>query len=314
MNIFLTGGLGFVGSKLTSMLVSNGHSVTVVERNPAGKQAPFKGIRVITADASRPGPWQDAVAEQDAVINLAGVSIFTRWNRRTKEGIYNSRILITRNVVDALKKRKGKKVDLISASAVGFYGFHGDEFLTESGTPGHDFLARVCRDWEEEALKAEQHGARVVITRFGVILGRDGGALDILRKIFQFRLGNRLGSGGQWFSWIHEDDLVSIFRFILERKNVRGPVNCTAPHPATNRELTGALNRALGTFPLVPPAPGFMLKTILGEFGDFLLKGQRVIPRRLSEAGFNFEYPDIDKALSDLCSDSRPVRQVAKVL
>lgn len=258
MNIFITGGLGFVGTKLTAMLIKNGHRITVIERNPGSKPPPPQGVSVIEADASKPGPWQNAVAEHDAVINLAGVSIFSRWSKQKKDDIYYSRILIARNLVDALKKRTGKKTDFISASAVGYYGFHGDEKLTESAVPGDDFLARVCRDWESEALKSERYGTRVVITRFGAILGGNGGALDILTKLFRLRLGNRLGSGRQWFSWIHADDLVSAFSFLLDKKRITGALNCTSPNPITNRELTKELNRSLGTFPLVPPPPDLL--------------------------------------------------------
>ncbi len=300
MNIFITGGLGYIGAHLTAMLIQNGHRITVIERNPGNKPAPPHGVTVIEADASKPGPWQDALAEHDAVINLAGVSIFNRWSKRKKDEIYYSRVMITRNVVDALKKRAGKKTDLLSASAVGYYGYHGDETITESDAVGNDFLARVCHDWESEALRAERYGTRVVLTRFGVILGRDGGALDIFTKLFRFRLGSRLGSGRQWFSWIHADDLKTAFNYLLSKKSISGAVNCTAPNPVTNRDLTKAMNRALGTFPLVPPAPAFMLKILLGELGNFVLKGQRAVPRRLQDLGFTFRYPEIDKALIDL--------------
>lgn len=300
MKLFITGGLGFVGSRLTAALTAQGHQVTVIERNPGNKPSPPRGVSVITGDASKQGPWQDAIAGHDAVINLAGVSIFSRWNRQKKEDIYNSRVLITRNVADALKKIKGAKPDLLSASAVGYYGFHGDEMLTENDIPGEDFLALVCRDWEAEAMKAAESGSRVVITRFGVILDDSGGALDLLAKIFRFRLGNRLGAGHQWFSWVHADDLVAAFLFLIEKRTIRGPVNITAPVPVTNRDFTKALNRALGTFPLVPPAPGFILKLALGEFGDFLLRGQRAVPRRLLDLWFEFKYPDIDSALAGI--------------
>ncbi|MBP7736576.1 MAG: TIGR01777 family oxidoreductase [Spirochaetes bacterium] len=300
MKIFITGGLGFVGTRLTALLIRKGHGVTVIEHNPANKAAPPEGVSVISADASKPGPWQEVLAGHDAVVNLAGVSIFSRWTRQKKEAIYNSRILITRNVVDAMGKRKKGSIDLINASAVGYYGFHGDEALTENDPPGDDFLARVSRDWEAEALRAGDFGARVVLTRFGVILGRSGGAMDILAKIFRMRLGNRLGPGKQWFSWIHEDDLASALLFTLERRSLKGPVNCTAPAPVTNRELTRELNRALGTFPIVPPAPGFLLKMAMGEFGGFLLKGQKALPSRLQKEKFAFRYPAIREALADI--------------
>jgi uncharacterized protein (TIGR01777 family) len=298
--IFITGGLGFVGKKLAGLLAARGNSVCVVDRNPDKKLPLPENVTVIGADASKPGEWQDVLVAHDTVINLAGSSIFTRWNSRKKQGLYDSRILVTRNIVSALKKRKGKKTDFFSTSASGYYGFHGDEELTESDIPGIDFLARLCRDWEMEASLAQNHGARVVITRFGVVLGHGGGSMDTLKKIFRLRLGNRLGAGRQWFSWIHENDLASIFEFLLMKEKIQGPVNCTAPLPVTNRELTLALNRAMGTFPLVPPVPGFMLKILLGEFGDFILKGQKVVPKRLLEEGFTFSYPDLPSALNDL--------------
>nr|HPL18675.1 TIGR01777 family oxidoreductase [Spirochaetota bacterium] len=217
MKILITGGLGFVGTGLTALLLRKGHRVTVIERNPRSKPAPPEGVSVVEADATRPGPWQDVLAGHDAVVNLAGVSIFSRWSRQKKDEIYNSRVLITRNVADAIRTKKKGTITLISASAVGYYGFRGDEKLTENDAPGDDFLARVCRDWEAEALRAAQHGARVVISRFGVILGRKGGAMDILARIFKLRLGNRLGRGRQWFSWIHEDDLAAALIFLLEK-------------------------------------------------------------------------------------------------
>jgi uncharacterized protein len=300
MNIFITGGLGFIGMKLTARLVEKGHRVTVIGRNPSKSPAPPPGVIIIRGDASKPGPWQDALADHDAVINLAGVSIFSRWSTVKKDEIYRSRIDITRSVAEALGRKAGKCVDLISASAVGYYGFHGDEELDESDRPGDDFLARVCRDWEAEAMKAEHSGARVAIARFGVVLGQDGGAMDLLSRIFRYRLGNRLGSGKQWFSWIHADDLAAAIIQLLENRGLHGPVNCTAPSPLTNRDFTAALNRALGTFPLVPPAPGFMIRMLLGEFGDFLLKGQRALPRRLMDTGFIFNYPEIVGALSEI--------------
>ena len=305
MKVFITGGSGFVGKNLCDRLIGGGHRVTVMGRRPLGVSGYPAKAAVLAADAAKPGNWQDVLAEHDTIINLAGVSIFTRWTAKKKDEIRSSRIDITRNVVDAIKKRNGLPTDLISASAVGFYGFHGDEELIESDVHGDDFLALLCRDWEAEALKATASGARVVLARFGVVLGRHGGAMSLLRKIFLLRLGGRLGSGSQWFSWIHEDDLASIFLFLLNDRTVGGPVNCTAPRPVTNRELTIALNAALGTASLAPPAPGFMLRMIMGEFGDFILKGQRAVPGRLRDAGFGFSFPDIGSALADLLGPDR---------
>ncbi len=299
MKVFITGGLGFVGRGLALRLAYNGHRVTLLDRIHPGGELP-DGVAAIAADALSPGPWQDVVADHDAVINLAGVSIFTRWSARKKKDIYDSRIRITRNLIDALKGGNAAGTTLISASATGYYGFRDDAMVTESDPPGDDFLARVCHDWEAEAMKADGTIARTVIARFGVVLGPGGGALDVLAKLFRARLGCRLGSGRQWFSWISRGDLESALIFLLENHAVQGPVNCTSPVPVTNRELTRALNRALGTFPLVPPAPAFLLKATLGEFGDFLLKGQRVVPRRLLDLGFVFESPEMGPALGAL--------------
>ncbi len=300
MKVFITGGLGFIGRGLTQRLAAGGNRVTLLDLNPAPGEHLPDGVSVIPADASTPGPWQDAVAGHDAVINLAGASIFTRWSPVAKKRIHDSRIHVTRNIVDALKRNRASSVTLISASATGYYGYHGDEELDETDPPGYDFLAGVCREWEAEAMKASGSVSRVVIPRFGVVLGSGGGAIGVLERLYRLRLGARLGSGAQWFSWIARDDLASALLFLLEKQSITGPVNCTSPNPVTNRDLTRALNRAMGTFPLVPPAPAFVLKAVLGEFGDFLLKGQRVLPGRLNRESFSFSLPGIDQALASI--------------
>ncbi len=302
MKIIIIGGLGFVGKRLMTALAAENNTVTVVGRNPGKKPNPYTNVSFVTADASTPGAWQDIFSDDDTIINLAGASIFTRWSDRKKQEIRDSRISITKNIIEAIKRRKAKNISLINASAVGYYGFHDDEELTEQDGPGQDFLALICRDWENEAAAARSYGARVVLARFGVVLGRGGGAMNTLIRIFRLGLGSRLGSGKQWFSWIHEHDLASIFSQLIKKKNISGPVNCTAPYPVTNQDLTKMLNRALGRFPLVPPAPGFILNTILGEFGDFLLKGQRVVPKLLLNSGFRFDYPDLPSALKNIIS------------
>ncbi len=300
MNVFITGGLGFIGRGLAERLAAAGHGVTLLDRSPAQGERLPDGVSVIPADASSPGSWQDAVAGHDAVINLAGASIFTRWSPGAKKRIHDSRIFVTRNLVDALKRNRDSSVTLISASATGYYGYHGDEELTETDPPGDDFLAGVCREWEAEAMKASESVSRVVIPRFGVVLGSGGGAISVLGRIYRLRLGARLGTGAQWFSWIARDDLASAIIFLMDKQSISGPVNCTSPNPVTNRDLTRALNRAMGTFSLVPPAPAFVLKAVLGEFGDFLLKGQRVLPGRLTREGFSFSLPGIDQALASI--------------
>ncbi len=211
-----------------------------------------------------------------------------------------SRLLTTKNLVAALEGRKDRDTVLLSTSAVGYYGFREDEILDEGSPPGDDYLANLARDWETEALRAEKYGVRVLICRFGIVLGRDGGALGQMVPLFRKGLGSALGSGNQWFSWIHEKDLVNIFSFLLEQKALSGPINLTAPEPVTNAAFTKALGRALGRPVVLPAVPGFALKMIKGEFGTLLLNGQRVIPKRLIEAGFRFQFPAIKDALNDL--------------
>jgi len=231
------------------------------------------------------------------VINLAGTSIFTRWSKKTKQLIRDSRILTTRNVVEAIPA--GKETLLCSTSAIGYYGFRHDEELTEADSPGSDFLARVCIDWEEEAGKAADKGARVVITRFGIVLGKTGGALGQMVPLFKMFVGGPQGSGRQWFSWIHMEDLLNAFAFVLDNTTIRGPVNFCAPNPVRNRDLAKALGQVMSR-PSFLKTPSFMLRLVLGEFGSMILKGQRVIPARLLEHGFTFRYPEIAGALAEV--------------
>jgi uncharacterized protein (TIGR01777 family) len=181
---------------------------------------------------------------------------------------------------------------------VGYYGFRDDDELDENGLPGDDFLATVVKDWEAETIKAEKNGVRVVLCRIGVILGKDGGALSKMLSVFKWGIGSPLGSGNQWFSWISLPDLVHIFLYLMENKTISGPVNCTSPHPVTNREMTKALGKALHRPVILPPVPAFLLKGVLGEFSDVFVKGQKVIPGKLLENGFVFEFPDIKDAFA----------------
>jgi uncharacterized protein (TIGR01777 family) len=214
--------------------------------------------------------------------------------------IRESRTETTRNVVEGLSGRKGKETLLISASGTGYYGFRQEEGVGENTPPGSDFLAALSQEWEAEAKQAAEHGARVVLCRLGVVLGRNGGALRKMAPVFRAGLGSPMGKGDQWFSWIHESDLVNIFLFLLDRNDASGPVNCTAPHPVRNRDFTKALGRALRRPTFLPSLPGPLLKTGLGEFAQVFLEGQCAVPSRLMDLGFDFQFPTLDKALSDL--------------
>ena len=232
------------------------------------------------------------------IINLAGASIFSRWTPEQKKILRGSRIETTRNLVSALPADAGK-ITFFSTSAVGYYGFHEDEELIENMAAGNDFLARLAYEWEQEALRAQDKGSRVVITRFGIVLGKDGGALGQMLPLFKYFLGGPLGNGRQWFSWIHMHDLVEAFLFLLQHPEINGAVNLCSPEPVRNVDLGSAIGKILHR-PSFMPAPGFMIKLILGEFGSVLLKGQRVIPRRMLDAGFKFRYPNIEEALKSI--------------
>lgn len=295
MNIFVTGGSGFVGTYLCRDLLERGHRVTAIGTRAVHGRISHDHFRYISADATKPGDWQDALADIDVAVNLAGKSIFSLWTDSYKQQIYDSRILTTRNLVDALA---GESL-LVSASAVGFYGSRSDEVLTEKSESGDDFLARLSRDWEAEAFRAEERKTRVAAARFGIVLGWGGGAIDKMVPAFKFMLGGPLGDGRQWFPWIHIDDLLAAVRFAIETPTLSGPVNFTAPHPVRNRELAKTLGGILNR-PAVMPAPAFMIRTVLGEFGKTLLASTRAIPRKLLDTGFSFQYPTIRDALEDL--------------
>jgi uncharacterized protein (TIGR01777 family) len=298
MKIFITGGTGFVGKTLAPALIRSGHEVCILTRSGKGDSS---GVSWVEGDPAQKGKWQEAVREHEVIINLAGASIFTRWTEEAKKKMRDSRIFTTRNLVEAMEG--GKVKTFFSTSAIGYYGFHGDENLTEESPPGADFLALLARDWEAEAKQAEKKGCRLIVTRFGIVLGEKGGALGQMIPLFQRYLGGPLGNGRQWFSWIHIDDLTRAFLFLLEQPEISGPVNFTAPNPVRNKELAQWLGRIMGR-PAFLPAPGFMLKLVLGEFGSILLKGQRVLPRKLLQAGFPFSYPEIDRALRQVIRGS----------
>jgi uncharacterized protein (TIGR01777 family) len=294
MKIFIVGGTGFVGSNLARFLLGEGHRVKAVARSEPQQRFDPGNFQFIAADTTQKGPWQEELADADAVVNLTGASIFKRWTRSYKKQIYDSRILTTRHVVEALPS--GKDVTLCSASGAGFYGSRGDDVLTENESAGSDFLAGVTIDWEKEALQANARGARVVVMRFGVILGPDGGAMAKLVPAFKMFVGGPLGDGNQWFPWLHLDDLIAAIVFVLEHPEISGPLNFCAPNPVRNRHLAKALGEVLNR-PAFLPAPAFMIRLAMGEFGDVFLGSQRMVPDKLVDQGFSFQYPEIRGAI-----------------
>jgi hypothetical protein len=301
MKIFITGGSGFVGRHLSAALLQDGHQITAVGRSPNPKSSiEHPSFTYLAADTTKSGDWQKTVAEHNIVINLAGRSIFTYWTQKAKKQIYDSRILTTRNLADSLAG--AVDITFFSTSAVGYYGDRGDDILAENEPPGDDFLSAIGRDWEHEALKAQTDSIRVVLTRFGIVLGRGGGAMASMIPAFKLFLGGRLGSGRQWFPWIHLDDLTAACRFAMNNTNISGPVNFCAPQPVRNLELTKILAAKLNR-PVMLPMPAFMMKILLGEFGTTLLCSQRAHPVVLQNAGFHFTYEDIYSALDEIVSE-----------
>ncbi|MDZ7642630.1 MAG: TIGR01777 family oxidoreductase [Desulfurivibrio sp.] len=295
--IFIVGATGFVGQALAAHLLNEGHQVSALARSARRGATLPAGVEVITGDPTQAGPWQQQAAAAEVVINLAGASIFTRWNERNKRLILDSRVLTTRHLVAALAECK-QPPTLINTSAAGYYGF-GQDAKNEQAPPGDDFLARVCVAWEREAQAAASYGARVVITRLAVVLGDNGGALGRMLPAFRLGLGGRLGDGRQPFPWIHIADLLAIYSFIINNQDIVGPVNCGVPDPPTNAELTKALGRALGR-PTILPVPAPLLRLAMGEASAMLLQGTRMVPEVLPSRGFKFRFSDLDQALANL--------------
>lgn len=297
MKIVITGGSGFIGTHLGRRLVDAGHEVTALGTRSQHRPVDHSAFAYISADTTRPGDWQQTMAQADVIFNLAGRTIFRRWSSKYKQQIYDSRILTTRNLVDALPP--DTRTVLVSASAVGYYGSCGDTELTESASAGDDFLAELAKDWEAEALAAKAKGARVAVGRFGIVLGADGGALAKMIPAFRSFVGGPLGNGRQWFPWIHIQDMVAGLEFLASDPELSGAYNLCAPFPVRNRQLAATLGNVLGR-PSAMTVPAFMLKMTMGELADALLASQRVLPSRLLEAGFKFSFPQIETALQNL--------------
>ena len=287
MRVLVTGGTGFIGAALCHALTGAGHVPTVVTRDPEHVEGAAIGWEGVSA----------AVRESDALVNLAGEPLGSRrWSARQKELIRESRVRATRTLVDAVAAAEPRPRILVNASAVGYYGPREDEALDESAGPGAGFLADVCRAWEQEALRAEDIGLRVARLRLGVVLAADGGALARMLPPFRAFVGGPIGSGRQWMSWIHRDDVTGLVVAALGNDGYRGPVNATAPEPVTNREFAKALGRALAR-PAWLPTPASALRLALGEMAELLLAGQRVLPGVADRLGYQWRYPELGGAL-----------------
>jgi len=293
MRVLMTGASGLVGTALAAELRTAGATVNRFAR---------PGTAAAAGDVAwnpETGEMNLAAAEgADAVVNLAGASIGGgRWTAKRKALLRSSRVDLTERLVAGLGRLNKPPAILVSASAIGYYGDRGEESLTEASASGQDFLATISRDWEAAAIKAQPFGMRTVIARFGIVLAKNGGALPRMLTPFKLGAGGRIGSGKQWMSWVALDDVVGAIRFAIGGAAVRGPMNVVAPNPARNADFTRVLARVLRR-PAIFPAPAFALRLVLGEMADaLLLSSQRVVPQKLSEGGFRFQYAELEAAL-----------------
>lgn len=302
MRVVVVGGTGFIGASLVGEFVRTGAEVVVLtrQREHTARRLLGRDDVAIVQWAPEGGVPLSALRGAEVVVNLAGSTIAQRWTAGTKRLILASRLAATDAIVAGLKELPAaeRPQTLINSSAVGYYGPRGDEIVTEEAAAGTDFLADVCRRWEEAALGAEAAGVRVVLLRTGLVLG-DGGALRQMMLPFRFFVGGPLGSGLQWMPWIHIDDCVGIIRFAAENDALHGPVNVSAPQPVRNRDFARALGKAMGR-PAFFPAPAFAMRLVLGEMAVMVLTGQRAVPRAALDAGYEFKHTDLDATLRDV--------------
>jgi uncharacterized protein (TIGR01777 family) len=305
MNLVVTGATGFIGRRLVRRLLAAGHGVTALTRD-AARAASVLPVRCACATWDPRGRIDAAALRgRDAVVHLAGEGVAAeRWTPPQKLAIRESRVGGTRTLVQAIAALPAaeRPRTLVAASAIGYYGDRRDEELDEDSPPVSDFLGEVCQAWEREVFAARAHGLRAAAVRIGVVLGKDGGALERILPPFRLGLGGRLASGRQWMSWVHVDDVVGLFAWALEQPEATGPINATAPTPVTNAEFTAALGRALHR-PALLPVPAVAIRLRFGEMSAILLASQRVLPRAATRLGFAFRYPALAGALADLCRD-----------
>lgn len=301
MRIAVTGATGFIGTAIVAQLRARGEQVVALVRNL--ERAKSLGVELVETDLESVDPLRAALSSVDAIIHLAGAPVAgKRWDARVKQEIRDSRVETTRTLVEAIGKLDNKPRALVTASGADYYPFaldttdFDDDEVTESDAPGDTFLARVCRDWEREAQAAEKLGVRVVNMRTALVLGRGGGALHEMRKPFQFFVGGRIGSGRQWMSWIHLDDVVNAYIAAATDERYRGPINLVTAS-VRNYDFTKALGHAMHR-PAIVPVPAFAIKAVVGgEFAESLLHGRRVMPTKLRELGFQWKYPTLERAL-----------------
>jgi len=302
MRILVSGSTGFLGTALIESLRKEGHTIARLVRPETGQGKASGGSGQAVRWDPVAGEFDAAAAEgADALVHLAGASIAGgRWNVSHKNLLRTSRIDATRQLIGALSKLQRPPRAIVATSAVGYYGDRGDETLTEASAPGSDFLATLCREWEAEAARGAEFGARVVNLRFGIVLAAHGGALPRMALPFKFGAGGRIGSGRQWMSWLTLAEAVAMIQFAIANSQLAGPANAVTPNPVQNSEFTRVLAKTLHR-PALFPAPAFVLRLALGEMADgLLLASQRVMPSKLEQAGYRFAQSDLARALADI--------------
>lgn len=298
MKILVTGASGFIGTALCEKLAAESHDIVVLTRNVESAKINLPMVKAVFPwDPMDSEPPAEAFDGVDAIVHLAGESVSGRWNAVKKKLVRESRVLGTRNLVSALEKRDQKPQILISGSAVGYYGDRGDEVLSEDATPGSDFFSEVCAAWEGEANGAKELGLRVVNLRVGIVMG-PGGALARMLPIFKMGGGGSLGNGRQWWAWVHQADVVGLIQHLLI-SDIEGPVNATSPNPVQQKKFADILGFVLKR-PSFMPAPAFALKLALGEFSTELLASKRTSAEKAISSGYEFKYPDLEKALREV--------------
>lgn len=292
MKVLITGASGLLGTELQKSFAEKGYEMLLASRKEPVDDRHIQW----TIDEGFAEP--ERLEGVDVVVHLAGENVSgLRWTDEKKKAIRDSRVLGTRSVVEAISKLKNKPKTFIASSAIGFYGERGDEEVTESSSPGDNFLAEVCKAWEAESRRAEDAGIRTVLLRTGIVLSKDGGALGTMLLPFKLGVGGVVGSGKQWMSWISLDDEIAVINFVIEHENIRGAVNAVSPNPVTNHDFTKTLGEVLYR-PTFLPLPEFAVSMVFGEMGDvLLLTSTKVMPKRLEDAEFQFKYADLKQAI-----------------
>ena len=305
MKVAITGATGFVGSRLVEKLNAARDQIIVLTRNPSKARrvfpaSNFPNVEAVEYNAQSAGSWQESLSGCDGVVNLAGEPISERWTPEHKKAILESRQKITKTLVEAIEQANPRPSVLVNASAVGYYGTSETATFDETSPSGNDFLAQVCQTWEAEAQKVKEAGVRLAIIRTGIVLG-NGGALAKMIGPYQFFAGGPIGSGRQWLSWIHRDDLVNLIIEVLKRPELEGTFNATAPNPARMEQFSQTLGDVMNR-PSWLPVPGFALDLLLGEGAKVVLEGQQVLPKKTQSVGFQYQYPELKSALTEIVS------------